>query len=463
MANLRPCRNKEGKLISYRIRIYRGRDAMGKQLKAFTTTFQVKPTWSEKSALKKAEAYAAVLEEQVKRGMISDDRRRFDEYCAYVLEQKARAGAKKTTLQGYKVMTPRIYQAIGHIQLKDLRPEHLNRFYAQLEEEGAGVEKNTAYSRKLADCLQEKKMTRKALSERSGVPINTVYSAVKGNPVPAKTAVEISKALGVDVNQLFVSDRKISTLSANTVQHYHRLISIVLEQAVKEGLILHNVAKRATLPKLQRVEVNYFQPEELAAILNALEQEPIKWRAMITTLMMSGCRRGELLGLKWDRVDFEQNTIRIDNNVLYVPGVGVYEDTPKTERSKRTIALPPQTMALLKEYKEWQAEEIRAWSGYYQDRGFLLARDDGPPMHPDSVNTWLDRFSQRHGLPHINPHAFRHSMASLLFYKGVDSVSVSARLGHAQVSTTSDIYAHAMEQADRRNAEILEDIFRPHP
>ena len=146
-----------------------------------------------------------------------------------------------------------------------------------------------------------------------------------------------------------------------------------------------------------------------------------------------------------------------------MPGVGVYEDTPKTERSKRTIALPPQTMALLKEYKEWQAEEIRAWSGYYQDRGFLFARDDGSPMHPDSVNTWLDRFSQRHGLPHINPHAFRHSMASLLFYKGVDSVSVSARLGHAQVSTTSDIYAHVMEQADRRNAEILEDIFRPHP
>lgn len=101
MANLRPCRNKEGKLISYRIRIYRGRDAMGKQLKAFTTTFQVKPTWSEKSALKKAEAYAAVLEEQVKRGMISDDRRRFDEYCAYVLEQKARAGAKNELPQNW--------------------------------------------------------------------------------------------------------------------------------------------------------------------------------------------------------------------------------------------------------------------------------------------------------------------------------------------------------------------------
>ena len=97
------------------------------------------------------------------------------------------------------------------------------------------------------------------------------------------------------------------------------------------------MAKRATLPKLQRVEVNYFQPEELAAILNALEQEPIKWRAMITTLMMSGCRRGELLGLKWDRVDFEQNTIRIDNNVLYVPGVGVYEDTPRVYLKSQLI------------------------------------------------------------------------------------------------------------------------------
>ena len=80
-------------------------------------------------------------------------------------------------------------------------------------------------------------------------------------------------------------------------------------------------------------------------------------------------------------------------------------------------------------------------------------------MHPDSVNTWLDRFSKRHGLPHINPHAFRHSMASLLFYKGMDSVSVSARLGHAQVSTTSNIYAHVMEQPDKKSADILADVF----
>lgn len=71
-------------------------------------------------------------------------------------------------------------------------------------------------------------------------------------------------------------------------------------------------------------------------------------------------------------------------------------------------------------------------------------------MHPDSVTDWLGKFSQRHNLPHINPHAFRHTMASMLYYSGVDSVSISQRLGHAQVSTTANIYAHVMEHADQK-------------
>lgn len=79
-------------------------------------------------------------------------------------------------------------------------------------------------------------------------------------------------------------------------------------------------------------------------------------------------------------------------------------------------------------------------------------------MHPDSVTTWLDRFSKRHDLPHINPHAFRHTMTSLLIFNGMDSVSISKRLGHSQVSTTTNIYAHVMEEADKRNADILGEI-----
>ena len=80
-------------------------------------------------------------------------------------------------------------------------------------------------------------------------------------------------------------------------------------------------------------------------------------------------------------------------------------------------------------------------------------------MHPDSVTDYLKKLSKRYGLPHLNPHAFRHTMASMLYYNGVDSVSISKRLGHAQVSTTSNIYAHVIESADKKNAEILSNIF----
>ena len=228
---------------------------------------------------------------------------------------------------------------------------------------------------------------------------------------------------------------------------------------MKEGLVPFNVAARATLPKAEHKDVNYFQPEQVAAIREALEQEPMKWKTLVHLLLITGARRGEVLGLKWDKVDFEGNRIFICNNILYRADVGIYESTPKTERSRRYVALPTETMQLLRRYRAWQAEERLRLGEYYQNQGFVFAQDNGNPMHPDSVTNWLNKFSRRHDLPHINPHAFRHTMASMLYFNGVDSVSISKRLGHAQVSTTANIYAHVLEGADQRNADILADIF----
>ena len=220
-----------------------------------------------------------------------------------------------------------------------------------------------------------------------------------------------------------------------------------------------NVADRATPPKVEQRDVNYFQPEQVAAIREALEQEPIKWKTLVHLLLITGARRGEILGLKWDKVDFNSNQVYICNNILYSADIGIYEDTPKTERSKRYVSLPTETMQLLRQYRAWQNAERLRLGEYYQDKGFVFAQDTGGPMHPDSVTTWLTRFSKRHGLPHVNAHAFRHTMASMLYFNGVDSVSISKRLGHAQVSTTANIYAHVMEAADKKNADILADVF----
>ena len=107
-------------------------------------------------------------------------------------------------------------------------------------------------------------------------------------------------------------------------------------------------------------------------------------------------------------------------------------------------------------------EESLRLGEYCADLGFVFMQDNGQPMHPDSVTDWLGKFSTRHSLPHINPHAFRHTMASMLYFNHVDSVSISKRLGHAQVSTTANIYAHVIAEADQKNADILAHVFLKH-
>ncbi len=391
MANIQERRDKSGKLISYSIRVHRGRGQDGKQLKPATMTFAVEPGWTEKSARKKAEAAAAVFEKQIKEGTATDTRLTFREYAEYVISLKERTGAKHKTISSYHYLAERVYPIIGHLQLRNIRVSDLNKLYEQLQADGQ--------------------------NKRGG------------------------------------------KLSAKSVIEHHRFVSAVLAQADKEMLIPFNPATKATLPKLERKTPNYFQPEEVAAIRDALDAEPMKWKTLVHLLLITGARRGEILGLKWSAIDFDRNQAHICNNVLYAADRGIYEDTPKTATSDRFVSLPVETMQLLKQYKAWQAEERLRLGGYYEDKGFLFAQDTGNPMHPDSVTTWLDRFSKRHSLPHINPHAFRHTMASMLYFNGVDSVSISKRLGHAQVSTTTDIYAHVIQEADQRNADILADVF----
>lgn len=460
MANIQERRDKSSKLISYSVRVHRGREPDGKQLKPWTTTFEVSPTWTEKSAQKKAAEFAAVFEKQCREGVTSDSRLKFSEYCDYVIDLKEQRGAKHSTIVRYRELTKRIYPAIGHLKLKDIRADHLNSLYTDLGKEGAGSGSAHATAKvDIAALLKGKGLTRSKLSELSGVPLRAVYAAVKGKRVNIESAKAVSSILGIKVERAFTVEENSRTLSAKTILEHHRLISTVLDQASKEGLVPFNVAQKATLPKVRHKEVSYFQPEDIAAIRDALEREPLKWKTLVHLFLITGARRGEILGLKWDKVDFVGSRVYICNSVLYTPDRGIYEDTPKTETSVRYVTLPAETMKLLRQYRAWQNEERLRLGEYYQDQGFVFAQDNGKPMHPDSVTDWMRKFSKRHGLPHINPHAFRHTMASMLYFNGVDSVSISKRLGHAQVSTTANIYAHVMEEADQRNADILADVF----
>ncbi len=230
-----------------------------------------------------------------------------------------------------------------------------------------------------------------------------------------------------------------------------------MSQAEKELLIQYNPARRATPPKVERSSVESFQPDEMAKILECLEQEPIKWRTITHLLIVTGCRRGEIAGLRWDAIDWAGQQLRIDRALLYSPEIGTYEDTTKTSDT-RYIKVPAETIQLLRLYQAYY-DGLRLKNGdRWVNSGYVFTRDDGSVMNPDNVTQWLADFSKKHGLPPIHPHKFRHTMASLLIYNGMDILTVSKRLGHARVSATTDIYSHAIKQADERAAESIADV-----
>ena len=124
-----------------------------------------------------------------------------------------------------------------------------------------------------------------------------------------------------------------------------------------------------------------------------------------------------------------------------------------------TLHIPSEIMALLKDLQQFQEAERHRIGAYPEADGYVFAKEDGSPMHPDSIGPFLKKFETKNNLPKLNAHAFRHTMASMLYMEGLDSVSISARLGHAQVSTTANIYAHALPKRDKDNSDALEKLF----
>lgn len=462
MANIQERRDKSGRLISYSIRVFRGRSADGKQLKPWTTTFEVSPTWKEDSARKKAEAFARDFERDCKAGVTTDTRLRFDEYANYVFALKEKnKQIKRSTLVRYKELSERTFEELGHIKLKDIRTDQLNAFYLKLGEKGVKKTISKAVSIvDLPELLKSKKISRMKIATDTGLAPSTVNSAVRGDSVSEDTARKICDYLGLKLEKTFLVSTENAALSAKTILEYHRMISSVLDQAVKEQLIPFNPASKATLPKTEKKAVNYFEPEQVEAIIEALDSEPIKWRALTHILIGSGCRRGECLGLKWSNVDFTNNRIYINNNVVYDPEHGVYESDTKTETSVRWINLPVATMQVLREWRIEQLKLISELGDNYKNQNFVFAKDNGDPMHPDSVTDWMNKFSKRHDLPHINPHAFRHTQASLLVFAKVDDVSLASRLGHSNPAFTKKQYAHMFQEADKISADVIADAIK---
>lgn len=244
-----------------------------------------------------------------------------------------------------------------------------------------------------------------------------------------------------DLNKNGVNKRNGKPLAYKTRKHYLTYLSDVFRFCVDEELIKDTPCRNIRVapdPYDESKEDNQlsFDLEEVRQIMKLInEQAPLKYRCFFFLALTSGMRRSELMGLEWRDIDFNTGIIHITRVSNYTSATGRYTDTTKTKGSKRCVIVPQNTVDILKEYRKENS----------YDRVFV--QKNGNPMHSNTPYTWLKRFCEARGLKFLGIHKFRHLYASVLISAGLDVATVSKCLGHSQISTTLNIYAHAFNEA----------------
>ena len=253
-------------------------------------------------------------------------------------------------------------------------------------------------------------------------------------------------------------------LSGKTILEHHRLLRAMLHKAVYWQLIVANPAERVQPPKARKPKRKSYDDEQTKILLENLEllsSEDTKYKVAIILTVFTGVRLGELMGLEWQDVDFKNGIISINRSSQYLADMGVFTKVPKTESSIREIAIPEFIISLLEEYKLWYEEQKSIYGELWTDSDRLFVQANGKPMHPSTISKWFVKYVGQIGLPVINFHGLRHTNASLLVAQNIDIAVISARLGHAQISTTLDFYVHPLLSHNRKAGYALENLLLP--
>ncbi len=442
---------------TYTIRVSAGYDINGKK-DLRNMTWKPEKGMTQKQIEKELERQAVLFEESVKNGLHLSSGIKFADFAEKWMNEYAKKQLRAKTIAQYEALLPRINAAMGHLKLEKIQPHHLLSFYNNLAEEGIRLDTKYACIVDLRSILKSHKLTFKKVAEKAGISEQSISSAAKGNNVSEKTAQGISAALGMNIKKLFNPVESGKTLSGKTLQHYHRLISSIMNTAVQWQVICNNPCNRVKPPKAERKEAEYLDEVQAVELLRCLENEPITYKALFTVILYSGMRRGEACGLEWNDIDLDNCIVDINKESLYLPGRGIFDDDTKNTTSRRVIKLPASAIDVLRELKLHQSTERLKLGEQWQNSGKVFTKWNGKPIHPDTVSGWFHDFVKRYNLPNIKVHSLRHTNATLLIYNGTDIKTVSKRLGHSNVTTTGNIYTHAIKTADERAAEVLTDI-----
>lgn len=248
-------------------------------------------------------------------------------------------------------------------------------------------------------------------------------------------------------------------LSTKTQKHYLTFISDVMLYAKKCGIVAENPCRDITFTKTPKKEKEVYSLEEAKKLLALIDEKaPLKYKLFFNLLAYSGMRRGEALGLEYKDVNFETSVLTVHRTSNYHQGYGVYTDTPKTDKSNRTLYIQTKILGLIKLLQIEQRQQAKKCGDLWIECDRIFIGWNGKPMHPSTPYKWLKRFCERENLSFHGLHSFRHFVASQALASGVDVKSVSSMLGHSQTSTTLNIYAHAVQKANEKALNLVADL-----
>lgn len=412
MASCSPRKDKSGQIISYQIKVTRGRDRItGKQLTPYTMTYTPPTGWSKKAVERELLKVMGEFEAACKRGEIltkeqekaialkeveerkkkqneEESKPTFNRYIDIFMNEKAVTFAPGT-LENYRNVLRKAAIVFGTMKIEDIDFLKIKQYIIDLQNNGT--------------------------------------NDFNGNPLAHKTIIK----------------------------HY-TVLHALFENAVENEIIPFNPMQNIKRPKPRKDEIVkesiVYTESEIQNIIECLNQEPLKWKALIMFAIDSGCRRGEIIGLKWEEIDFKTGRVNICRNAQYTSGKGTYISTPKNGKN-RVIYLNPPALKVLAEWKHKQT--ILHLAQGLSNNGFCFTQDNGEMMNPQAPTSYLSRFGKKYNLPGIHPHALRHTMATISIVNGADIVSVSKKLGHSNTSITLDVYSHANEKAQQRANDVL--------
>ena len=388
MASIYPNR-KNGKIVSFKIKVYLGRDENGKQIFK-CRTWKPEKELTEKRLIQQAEKQAVIWEKEMsaeyelEKLLVAPEKILLSDFIEKMWFPKEvdNNDHRPSTIEFKRYMIITIIENLGEMRLKDID------------------------SKKLENYLDYLKNTYKTKNNKQ--------------------------------------------ISSQTMRHQYCTLNLILDYAVKLNYIIENPLKKVKTPKLDKHKVDALTKGEVITFINEIEKLPIRPRVIYFLLLTTGIRRGECYGLQWGDIDTDNRLMRIERNVTYTTENGINVGLPKTNTGIREVPLTEGMITLLKEYKAEENNIVHLKDNMFL---FHSAESNYVPQDPTYITKHMKKLMKRINLPDMSPHDLRHTCASILLQSGADIKSVQDILGHANASTTLNFYVKSDINTMRASAE----------